>query len=162
MSQRIYQSLPDFGFTLSQVEILRQRLSVPQFVYVSGPAGGGKTKAALMLAWSFFQAENRPFRVDGQDMTAAQIREAAQAHNAGILFHDMAASQDYMKAGYCLDCRMVAIGTAFDGPAVASHAHAYLLAFLPALSTRDDVLVLAVERDEDADVERYRVDMLMA
>lgn len=160
MPKRIFQSLPDFGFTTTQLEILRQRLSVPQFVYVSGPAGGGKTTAALMLAWAYFQTANRPFRTDGQDMTTAQILEAAKNHNAAILFNDLAAPQDYMKAGYCLDCRMVSIGIAFDGPAVARQAHAYLLGWLPALGARDDVTILAVEQDEDSDIERYRIDML--
>src|SRR3546814_7564114 len=81
-----------------------------------------------MLAWAYFQTANRPFRTDGQDMTTAQILEAAKGHNAAILFNDLAAPQDYMKAGYCLDCRMVSIGIAFDGPAIARQAHAYLLA----------------------------------
>jgi hypothetical protein len=159
MPRRIFQSLPDFGFSSAQLEILRQRLSVPQFVYVSGPAGGGKTTAALMLAWAYFQAGKRPFRTDGQDMTTAQIKDAAKAHNAGILFNDLAAPQDYMKAGYCLDCRMVAIGIAFDGPAHARAAHAYLLSWLPGLAARDDVTILAVEQDETADIERYRIDL---
>src|SRR3546814_1418612 len=105
------------------LEILHQRLSVPQFVYVSGPAGGGKTTAALMLAWAYFQTANRPFRTDGQDMTTAQILEAAKDHNAAILFNDLAAQQDYMKAGYCLDCRMVSIGITFDAPAIDRQAH---------------------------------------
>jgi len=159
MPNRIFQSLPDFGFTTPQLEILRQRLSVPQFVYVSGPAGGGKTTAALLLAWAYFQAANRPFRADGQDMTTAQILEAARVHNAGILFNDLAAPQDYMKAGYCLDCRMVAVGIAFDGPAIARQAHAYLLAYLPGLAARDDVTILGVELDEDSEIERYRIDL---
>src|SRR3546814_12240680 len=65
----------------TQLEILRQRLSVPQFVYVSGPAGGGKSTAALMLAWAYFQTANPPFRPDGKDMTSAQTLEAAKGHN---------------------------------------------------------------------------------
>lgn len=161
MPRRIFQSLPDFGFTNTQLEILRQRLSTPQFVYVSGPAGGGKTTAALMLAWAFFQAAERPFRTDGQDMSTAQIREAAKAHTAGILFNDLAASQDYIKAGYCLDCRMTSIGIPFDGPANARHAQIYLLSWLPALAARDDVIILAVEQDETSEIERYRIDMLI-
>ena len=161
MPKRIFQSLPDFGFTTTQLEILHQRLSVPQFVFVSGPAGGGKTTAALMLAWAYFQAASRPFRADGQDMSTAQIREAAAGHNAGILFNDLAAPQDYMKAAYCFDCRMVAIGTPFDGPASARAAHAYLLSWLPALAARDDVTILAVEQDETSEIERYRIDMQM-
>ncbi|WP_341703725.1 ATP-binding protein [Ferrovibrio sp.] len=160
MPKRIFESLPDFGFTRQQLEILHPRLQVPQFVYVSGPAGGGKTTAALMLAWAYFQRVNRPFRADGQDMTTTQVREAATAHTAGILFNDMAAPQDYMKAGYCLDCRMVSFAIAFDGPAIARQAYAYLLAYLPGLASRDDVTVIAVEEDPEAEVERYRVDLL--
>ncbi|WP_298723913.1 hypothetical protein [uncultured Ferrovibrio sp.] len=154
------QTLPDFGFSLEQIELIRPRLDVPQFVYVSGPAGGGKTRAALLLAWTFFQNRGRPFRTDGQDMTLDQIRQAAREHNTGILFHDMAASQDYYKAGFCLDCRMVALGIAFDGPAKAVHAHVYLLSYLPGLSVRHDVVVIGVERDED-DPEggRHKIDL---
>ncbi len=162
MSTRNFQSLPDFGFTPLQVQTLQHRLAAPQFLYVSGPAGGGKTKAALLLAWTFFQAYRRPFRIDGQDMTTAQIREAAVGGNAGILFHDLASAHDYLKAGYCLDCRMTAIGIAFDGPSQASHANAYLMAQLPALTTRSDVTVIGVERDHDSEIERYRIDLHMS
>ncbi|WP_300304724.1 hypothetical protein [Ferrovibrio sp.] len=159
MSQQIFRSLTDFGFSIPQLQILRDRLSVPQFVYFSGPAGGGKTKASLMVAWTYFQAFNRPLRIDGQDMTTDQIRQAAKEHNAGILFNDMASVHDYMKAGYCLDCRMVALGTAFDGPAKAGHAYAYLLAHLPTLATRNDVTVIAVgPDDEDPDNHRHSID----
>jgi energy-coupling factor transporter ATP-binding protein EcfA2 len=161
MSQHTFHSLPDFGFTQLQVQTLQHRLVTPQFLYISGPAGGGKTKAALLLAWTFFQAYRRPFRIDGQDMTTAQIRQAAIEKNAGILFHDLASTHDYMKAGYCLDCHMTAIGIAFDGPSAAGHAHAHLVARLPALTTRDDVTVVGVERDEDSDIERYRIDLHM-
>jgi hypothetical protein len=160
MSQSFYQTMPSFGFSAPQIETLRQRLSVPQFVYVCGPAGGGKTRAALLVAWTFFHSLGRPFRNDGQDMTTEQIRQAARDHNAGTLFNDMAAVQDYMKAGFCLDCRMVALGLAFDGPAKANHAHAYLLAYLPSLATRSDVTVIGVERDNEAEEERYTVDLL--
>ena len=159
MSQRTFHSLSDFGFTPLQVQTLQHRLGAPQFLYVSGPAGSGKTKAALLLAWTFFQAYHRPFRIDGQDMTTAQIRQAATEQNAGILFHDLASTHDYMKAGYCLDCHMTAIGIAFDGPSDASHANAYLMAQLPALTTRDDVAVIGVERDDDSQTERYRIDL---
>lgn len=93
-------------------------------------------------------------------MTSEDIRKAAQEHNAGILFHDMAAPQDYARAGYCLDCRMVALGIAFDGPAKAAHAHAYLLAFLPGLSTRQDVTVVGVDRDPDSEDEaKHKIDL---
>jgi hypothetical protein len=160
MSQRTFHSLPDFGFTPAQVQTLQQRLRLPQFLYISGPAGGGKTKAAMLLAWTFFQAYRRPFRIDGQDMTTAQIRQAAIEKNAGILFHDMASAHDYIKAGYCADCHMTAIGLAFDGPASAPHAHAYLMALLPALTNRDNVTVLGIERDEEStEIERYKVDL---
>lgn len=160
MSQQIFRSLTDFGFSIAQLQTLRERLSVPQFVYFSGPAGGGKTKAALMVAWTYFQALNRPIRFDGQDITTDQIRQAAKEHNYAILFNDMASVHDYMKAGYCLDCRMIALGIAFDGPASAAQAHAYLLAYLPGLATRNDVTVIAVGRDsEDPDNPIHNVDL---
>ncbi|WP_374300032.1 hypothetical protein [Ferrovibrio sp.] len=159
MSQQIFRSLTDFGFSAPQLQILRERLAVPQFVYFSGPAGGGKTKAALMVAWTYFQALNRPLRIDGQDMTTDQIRQAAKEHNAGILFNDMASVHDYMKAGYCLDCRMIALGIAFDGPAIAAQAHAYLLAYLPGLAIRNDVTVIAVgPGNEETGFSAYSVD----
>src|SRR3546814_12999716 len=90
-------------------------------------------------------------------MTTAQILEAAKGHNAAILFNDLAAPQDYMKAGYCLDCRMVSIGIAFDGPAIARQAHAYLLAWLPALRARAAVTILAVEQEAEARTEKRGV-----
>lgn len=160
MSQRAFQSLPDFGFTPLQVQTLQQRLRAPQFLYISGPAGGGKTKAAMLLAWTFFQAYRRPFRIDGQDMTTTQIRQAAIEQNAGILFHDLASSHDYMKAGYCTACHMTTVGIAFDGPSSAAHAHAALMARLPDLTARDNVIVIGVERDEDStEIERYKIDL---
>lgn len=163
MSQQIFRSLTDFGFSAPQLQILRERLTVPQFVYFSGPAGGGKTKAALMVAWTYFQALNRALRIDGQDMTTEQIRQAAKEHNTGILFNDMASVHDYMKAGYCLDCRMIALGIAFDGPAIAAQAHAYLLAYLPGLAIRNDVTVIAVgPGDEEVGSPAYSVDFYVA
>lgn len=161
MPQHFYQSLSDFGFTRQQVEIIGNRLELPQFVYVCGPAGGGKTRAALMIAWTFFQNLGRPFRTDGQDMSLEQIRQAAREHNSGILFHDMAARQDYLKAGYCLDCRMVALGIAFDGPPQASYAHALLLGYLPNLAIRSDVMVIGVDRDEEDPEGRHKIDLLI-
>jgi energy-coupling factor transporter ATP-binding protein EcfA2 len=161
MSQRTFQSLPDFGFTIEQVRQLQLRLTTPQFVYISGPAGGGKTKAALLLAWTFFQAYRRPLRIDGQDMTTAQIRQAALEKTAAILFHDLASPHDYLKAGYCLNCHMTALGIAFDGLPIASYAHAYLLAQLPDLTTREDLVIIGVERDETSEIERYKIDMHM-
>lgn len=164
MSQRNFQSLPDFGFTIPQVQIIHQRLAAgAQFVYISGPAGGGKTKAAMLLAWTFFQAYRRPFRIDGQDMTTAQIRQAAIDKTAGILFNDLASAHDYMKANYCFDCHMTAMSTVFNGPSKASHANAYLLAALPALTARNNsVITLGIERDEDSEEERYKVDIELA
>lgn len=162
MSQRNFQSLPDFGFSIDQVRQLQARMVRPQFLFISGPAGGGKTKAALLLAWTFFQAYRRPFRIDGQDMTTAQIRQAAIDKTAGILFHDLASAHDYLKAGYCFDCHMTAIGIAFDGLPNAGYAHAHLLARLPALTTREDVTVIGIDRVEDSDTERYKVDMHMS
>lgn len=159
MSQRNFQSLPDFGFSLEQVRMLQQRLTRPQFVYISGPAGGGKTKAALLLAWTFFQAYRRPFRIDGQDMTTAQIREAALQKTAGILFHDLASAHDYLKAGYCFDCHMTAIGIAFDGLPNAAYAHARLVSQLPALATRDDITVIGIDRADEDGIERYKADL---
>lgn len=134
----------------------------PQFLYISGPAGGGKTKAALLLAWTFFQAYRRPFRIDGQDMTTAQIRQAAIDQTAGILFHDLASAHDYLKAGYCFDCHMTAIGIAFDGLPNATYAHAYLLSHLPALAGREDVTVIGIDRVDDSDIERYKADIFMS
>jgi hypothetical protein len=162
MSQHTLQSLPDFGFSIDQIRLLQSRLARPQFVFISGPAGGGKTKAALLLAWTFFQAYHRPLRIDGQDMTTAQIRQAAIDRTAGILFHDLASVHDYMKAGYCFDCHMTAIGIAFDGLPNAIYAHAYLLAQLPALTAREDVTVIGVDRIDDGETERYKVDMHMS
>jgi energy-coupling factor transporter ATP-binding protein EcfA2 len=159
MSQRTFQSLPDFGFSIEQVRQLQLRLTTPQFVYISGPAGGGKTKAALLLAWTFFQAYRRPFRIDGQDMTTAQIRQAALDKNTGILFHDLASPHDYLKAGYCLNCHMTAIAIAFDGLPNAAYAHAYLLSQLPDLTTREDIVILGIERDDQSEMERYKVDL---
>lgn len=160
MSQQIYNPLAAFGFTDLHVQTLAVRLAVPQFVYVSGPAGGGKTKAALMVALAYFQAINRPYRIDGQDMTTAQIRQAAAERNTGIVFHDMASPHDYMRAGYCVDCRMIAIGIAFDGPANAEAAYAHLLGHLPTLVMRQDVTVIGVDRTvDDAEVERYKIDL---
>lgn len=162
MSQHHFQSLPDFGFSFDQVRQLQSRLARPQFVFISGPAGGGKTKAALLLAWTFFQAYRRPFRIDGQDMTTAQIRQAALDKTTGILFHDLASAHDYLKAGYCFDCRMTAIGIAFDGLPTAVYAHAQLLAQLPGLAAREDVTVIGIDRDHDSETERYKVDMYMS
>lgn len=162
MSQRTFQSLPDFGFSIDQVRQLQSRLARPQFLFLSGPAGGGKTKAALLLAWTFFQAYRRPFRIDGQDMTTAQIRQAAIDRTAGILFHDLASAHDYMKAGYCFDCHMTAIGIAFDGLPNAVYAHAHLLGQLPTLTAREDVTVIGIDRIDDGETERYTVDMHMS
>lgn len=162
MPQHNFQSLPDFGFTFEQVRQLQARMARPQFLFISGPAGGGKTKAALLLAWTFFQAYRRPFRIDGQDMTTAQIRQAAIDRTAGILFHDLASAHDYLKAGYCFDCHMTAIGVAFDGLPNAVYAHAQLLAQLPALAGREDVTVIGIDRAEDGATERYKVAMHMS
>ena len=159
MSSRNFQSLPDFGFNFDQVRQLQARMLRPQFLYISGPAGGGKTKAALLLAWTFFQAYRRPFRIDGQDMTTAQIRQAAIEKTAGILFHDLASPHDYLKAGYCFDCHMTAIGIAFDGLPNATHAHATLLTQLPALATREDIAVIGIDRADEDGVERYKADI---
>jgi hypothetical protein len=159
MSQHNFQSLPDFGFSIDQVRQLQARIARPHFLFISGPAGGGKTKAALLLAWTFFQAYRRPFRIDGQDMTTAQIRQAAIEKTAGILFHDLASAHDHLKAGYCFDCHMTAIGIAFDGVANAAHAHANLLSQLPALATREDVAVIGIERADEDGLERYKVDL---
>lgn len=159
MPQHNFQSLPDFGFSLEQVRQLQLRLTRPQLIYISGPAGGGKTKAALLLAWTFFQAYRRPFRIDGQDMTTAQIRQVALEKTAGILFHDLASAHDYLKAGYCFDCHMTAIGIAFDGLSDTMYAHAHLLAQLPAMATRDDIIVIGIDRVQDSDLEQYKVDM---
>lgn len=156
MSQNIYNPLATYGFSEEHVGILRIRLAMPQFVFVSGPAGAGKTKVALAVTMSFFQAYNRPFRVDGQDMTTAQILQAAKEHNAGIVFNDMASAHDYMRAGYCVDCRMIAIGIPFDGPAQSEAAYAQLLSQLPGLAIRQDVTVIGVDRDPDT--ENYRID----
>ncbi len=159
MSSRNFQSLPDFGFNIDQVRQLQARMARPNFLFISGPAGGGKTKAALLLAWTFFQAYRRPFRIDGQDMTTAQIRQAAIEKTAGILFHDLASAHDFLKAGYCFDCHMTAIGIAFDGPPNATYAHANLLAQLPGLATREDVTVIGIERADEDGLERYRADL---
>lgn len=161
MPQHKLQSLPDFGFSFDQVRQLQARMARPQFLFISGPAGGGKTKAALLLAWTFFQAYHRPFRIDGQDMTTAQIRQAAIDRTAGILFHDLASAHDYLKAGYCFDCHMTAIGIAFDGLPNATYAHAQLLAQLPGLAAREDVTVIGVDR-ADGEAERYKVDLHMS
>ncbi len=162
MSQRNFQSLPDFGFSFDQVRLLQARMARPQFLFISGPAGGGKTKAALLLAWTFFQAYRRPFRIDGQDMTTAQIRQAAIEKTAGILFHDLASPHDYLKAGYCFDCHMTAISIAFDGPPQAVHAHAHLMVRLPALTTRNDVTVIGIDRVEGSEIESYTADIHMS
>ena len=162
MSQRHFQSLPDFGFSFEQVRQLQARMTRPQFLYISGPAGGGKTKAALLLAWTFFQAYHRPFRIDGQDMTTAQIRQAAIDRTAGILFHDLASAHDYLKAGYCFDCHMTEIGIAFDGLPNAVYAHTQLLAQLTGLAAREDVTVIGIERADEDGVERYKADMHMS
>lgn len=159
MPSHNFQSLPDFGFSFEQIRQLQARMARPQFLYISGPAGGGKTKAALLLAWTFFQAYRRPFRVDGQDMTTTQIRQAALEGTHGILFHDLASPHDYLKAGYCFDCHMTAIGIAFDGLPNAAYAHSYLLVQLPALATRVDVTVIGIDRVNDSETERYMVDM---
>lgn len=162
MSQRSFQSLPDFGFSIDQVRQLQARMARSHFIYISGPAGGGKTKAALLLAWTFFQAYRRPFRIDGQDMTTAQIRQAAIDRTTGILFHDLASAHDYLKAGYCFDCHMTAIGIAFDGLPTASYAHAHLISQLPGLATREDVVVIGIDRADEDGIERYKVDMVMS
>lgn len=160
MSQHVYNPLAGFGFSDQQVALLRQRTSVPQLIYVSGPAGGGKTKIGLMLALTFFQAYKRPFRTDGQDITTEQIKQAAKDHNHCIVFNDLASPHDYMRLGYCIDCRMVGIGIAFDGPPRAESAYAQLLAFMPSLAIRQDVTVIGVERiDDGSDAEQYRIDL---
>jgi energy-coupling factor transporter ATP-binding protein EcfA2 len=160
MTHHAYNSLAAFGFSDQHIAMLRYRLSVPQFVYISGPAGGGKTKVGLMLALAFFQAYQRPFRTDGQDMTTAQIMQAAKEHNTGIVFNDLASPHDYMRAGYCVDCRMVALGIAFDGPSRGEAAYAQLLTYLPSLAIRQDVIVVGVERGEiEGGAEQYRIDL---
>ncbi len=160
MSQQIFQPLLAFGLTVPQLEILRQRLNVPQLVYVCGPAGGGKTRLALLIAWTYFQAYQRPFRMDGADMTDDQIRQSVKDRNCGILFNDMAVVRDYARAELCLKSHMVALGVAFDGPANASQAQDYLHAHLPNLATRDDVTVIGVGRDGDSATGRSKIDLM--
>jgi len=160
MSQHVYNPLAAFGFSDQQIALLRHRTSIPQLIYVSGPAGSGKTKVGLMLALTFFQAYKRPFRTDGQDLTTAQIQQMAKEHNHCIVFNDLASPHDYMRAGYCVDCRMVGLGIAFDGPSRAEAAYAQLLGYLPSLAIRQDVTVIGVDRDEaEPGAERYRIDL---
>lgn len=160
MSIQIFQPLLAFGLTVPQLEMLRQRLNVPQLVYVCGPAGGGKTRLALLIAWTYFQAYNRPFRMDGADMTEDQIRQSVKDRNCGILFNDMAVVRDYAKAELCLKSHMVALGVPFDGPATASQAQDYLHAHLPDMAARGDVTVIGVGRDGDSATGRSRIDFL--
>ena len=159
----IFHPLLDFGLTVPQLEILRQRMNVPQMVYVCGPAGGGKTRLAMLIAWTYFQAHKRPFRMDGAEMSDEQIRQSARERNCGILFNDLTAVPDYAKAGVCVDSHMVALGVPFDGPPVAWQAREYLLAYLPKFATRKDVTILAVARDENTVLaQKYRIDLLTA
>jgi ABC-type uncharacterized transport system YnjBCD ATPase subunit len=160
MSYQIFQPLLEFGLTVPQLETLRQRLNVPQIVYVCGPAGGGKTRLALLIAWTYFQAYKRPFRMDGAEMNDDQIKQSAKARNCGILFNDMTAVQDYAKAELCLKNNMVAIGVPFDGPAGANQAKEYLQAFLPAVTSRSDVTIIGVGRPGDAARGRSQIDLL--
>lgn len=160
MSQHVYNPLAAFGFSDQQIALLRYRTSVPQLIYVSGPAGGGKTKIGLMMALTFFQAYQRPFRTDGQDITTEQIKQAAKEHNHCIVFNDLASPHDYMRLGYTVDCRMVGLGIAFDGPSRADAAYAQLLGHLPTLAIRQDVTVVGVERvDTEDGSEQYRIDL---
>jgi hypothetical protein len=159
MSQQAYNPLAVFGFSSQQINTLRVRLAVPQFVYVSGPAGGGKTKIALLLAVHFFQAYKRPIKLEGQDLGTAQILQAAREQTVGVLFNDLASPHDYMRAGYCVDCRMIAVGVAIDGPSRADAAYAQLLSRLPAFAMRQDVTVIGVEREEADGVESWHIDM---
>lgn len=159
----IFHPLLDFGVTVPQLEILRQRMNVPQLVYVCGPAGGGKTRLAMLIAWTYFQAHKRPFRMDGADMSHEQIRQSAREKNCGILFNDLAVAPDYFKAGLCVDSHMVALGVPFDGPPAAEQARDYLFAYLPKFAIRSDVTVLAVARDENTVLaQKYRIDLLTA
>lgn len=160
MSIQIFQPLLAFGLTVPQLETLRQRLNVPQLVYVCGPAGGGKTRLALLIAWTYFQAYNRPFRMDGAEMTEDQIRLSVKDRNCGILFNDMAVVRDYAKAELCLKSHMVAVGVPFDGPATASQAQDYLHAHLPNMAAREDVTIIGVGRDGDSATGRSRIDFL--
>lgn len=140
----VFQPLLEFGLTVPQLETLRQRMNVPQMVYVCGPAGSGKTRLAMLIAWSYFQAHKRPFRMDGAEMSDEQIRQSARERNCGILFNDLAVVADYAKAGTCVDSHMVAVGVPFDGPGNASQARDYLFAHLPAFATRSDVTIIGV------------------
>lgn len=161
MSIQIFQPLLEFGLTVPQLEMLRQRLNVPQFVYVCGPAGGGKTRLALLIAWTYFQAYKRPFRMDGAQMSEDQIRQSVKDKNCGILFNDMAIVKDYTKAALCLKTNMVALGVAFDGPASAAQAQDYLHAHLPDFAARGDVMVIGVGRGGDAATGRSRIEFLV-
>lgn len=159
----IFHPLLDFGVTVPQLETLRQRMNVPQLVYVCGPAGGGKTRLAMLIAWTYFQAHKRPFRMDGADMSDDQIRKSAGDRTCGILFNDLAATADYAKAGLCVDSHMVALGVPLDGPGTAKQARDFLFAHLPKFANRNDVTVLAVARDENTILaQKYRIDLLTA
>lgn len=163
MSHQIFQPLLEFGLSVPQLEILRQRLNVPQLVYVCGPAGGGKTRLALLIAWTYFQAYKRPFRTDGADMSDDQIRQSARDRNCGILFSDLAVVTDYAKLGLCVNSHMVGVGVPFDGPSTAAQAKDYLFAHLPGFSSRGDVTIIGVARDENTILaQQYRIDLVTA
>ncbi|HLT78951.1 MAG TPA: hypothetical protein VKZ87_16325 [Ferrovibrio sp.] len=148
---------------MPQLEILRQRMNVPQMVYVCGPAGGGKTRLAMLIAWTYFQAHKRPFRMDGADMSPDQIRQSAREKNCGILFNDLSAAPQYAKAALCVDSHMVALGVPFDGPGTAAQAREFLYAYLPKFALRRDLTVLAVARSEAAlGRQQAKVDLLTA
>lgn len=158
MPSRVFSSLADFGFNPADVQELQRRLVYPCVVFVSGPAGGGKSPCATMIGWFLFQGVNRPFRIDGAQMTPEQVRELAVQRNHGILFHDVTTQADLAKVAYCADCRMVAIANAVVGEAKAGAAHQALMRFNPAFAMRKDLIIIGVEPNLEAPEERYHID----